>query len=519
MAISWYAESKKFKSPLHVVAAFLFRSRETQVAINQRLREEAKEHRAQLDWYADQLKQHQQKIDALDQRCAEAEKQRDEAMQSVNLPEDRPIGTHGYGARMVSLAINLARSVGFRGAERVLQIVFKWFGLDQNTPAWTSIRNWMQRLGIAELERPLEPTDDMVVLVDHSNQIGTEKVFVVLGIRASKLPPPGEAIKHEDVRVLKVEPASEWKKEDVTRALTEVVDEHGPVYAVVSDGAPELQDGAKCLENGGKAPIVLRDFKHYAANVVKSLIGNDERFKEVEAAIGQTRSAIQQTELAHLRPPTKKPKSRFMNLAATLRWAMMIVWLLKHPEAKGRQSVTSERMTDKLGWVASYAEDFAVWQECQEVVSASLTFINQQGLYRGASGDLRSAIGEPLLHATSKEVATRLTAFVAEAEAPLREGERLPMSTEILESSFGLFKQLEGQHSKGGFTSLLASFPALLKPTTPDAVCEAFARVSHKAVKKWVKENLGSTLTSRRQAAYAEYKNAIKRATLAPAGT
>ena len=147
------------------------------------------------------------------------------------------------------------------------------------------------------------------------------------------------------------------------------------------------------------------------------------------------------------------------------------------------------------------------------------TFINQQGLYRGASGDLRSAIGEPLVHATSKEVAARLTAFVAEAEAPLREGERLPMSTEILESSFGLFKQLEGQHSKGGFTSLLASFPALLKPTTPDAVSEAFARVSHKAVKKWVKENLGSTLTSRRQAAYVEYKNAIKRATLAPAGT
>ena len=107
MATSWYAESKKFKSPIHVVAAFLFRSRETQVAINQRLREEAKEHHAQLDWYADQLKQHQQKIDELDQRCSEAEKQRDEAMQSVNLPEDRPIGTHGYGARMVSLVPQL----------------------------------------------------------------------------------------------------------------------------------------------------------------------------------------------------------------------------------------------------------------------------------------------------------------------------------------------------------------------------------------------------------------------------
>jgi hypothetical protein len=30
------------------------------------------------------------------------------------------------------------------------------------------------------------------------------------------------------------------------------------------------------------------------------------------------------------------------------------------------------------------------------------------------------------------------------------------MSTEILESVFGLYKQLEGQQSRSGFTSLLA---------------------------------------------------------------
>ena len=36
----------------------------------------------------------------------------------------------------------------------------------------------------------------------------------------------------------------------------------------------------------------------------------------------------------------------------------------------------------------------------------------------------------------------------------------MPLSTEILESSFGLYKQLERQHSKGGFTTLLAAFLA-----------------------------------------------------------
>ena len=66
-----------------------------------------------------------------------------------------------------------------------MKTFFAWLGIDQKTPAWTSIRNWLQRLGIAELQRPLEATDDLVVIVDHSNQIGVEKVMVALGIPAS----------------------------------------------------------------------------------------------------------------------------------------------------------------------------------------------------------------------------------------------------------------------------------------------------------------------------------------------
>ncbi len=37
------------------------------------------------------------------------------------------------------------------------------------------------------------------------------------------------------------------------------------------------------------------------------------------------------------------------------------------------------------------------------------------------------------------------------------------MSTEILESSFSLYKQLEKQHSKSGFTSLLLTFPTMAR--------------------------------------------------------
>jgi hypothetical protein len=510
---SWYAKAKKFKSPTYVVAAFLLRSRQSQRELNERLREEIQQRTAECERQARQRHLQQQLIDDLMRRNAELEEQLDEARQAVNLPEDRPLATHGYGARMIALAVNLARSVGLRGAARVIKLFFEWLGLKHKTPSRTTIRDWFQRLGIARMSEPLGDHEDLVIMADHSNQIGAEKVLVMLGVKTSALPEPGQALQHQHIRVLEVKPGRQWKTEDMQREYEALADRYGTPRAVVVDGAVELREGAKCLKKRRPDMIVLGDFKHYAANVMKSLVGKDDRFQEVTSQIGKTRSAIQQTELAHLVPPSSRPKARFMNLAATIRWMTLIVWLLKNPNAAGRAGISDERMQEKLGWVADYADDIAVWQECQDVVSTSVTFINEQYLYQGASAALRTAIGDSLQHTKSQTIAKRLIDFVHDSEQHLRAGERLPMSTEILESSLGLYKQLEGQQSKSGFTSLLACFPALLQPTTPAEIQASFHRVFKSDVDKWTKERFGTTVTSRRQAAFAEHKTASKRAT------
>jgi hypothetical protein len=272
----------------------------------------------------------------------------------------------------------------------------------------------------------------------------------------------------------------------------------------------ELRDGAQCLQKQRPDTIVLQDFKHKAATFLKAMMGGDPRFAEFNTHLGKTRSAIQQTELAHLTPPSQKPKARFMNLAATIEWAAAVLWLLDHPEAKARNSLAPERLEEKLGWLRSFAAELAKWRECQQVVNAGVTFINEQGLFRGAGAQLRAAMGANLAYAASQQLAQRLVDFVTAAEGKLKEGERLPMSTEILESAFALYKQLERQHSKGGFTSLLAGFGALLKPATDESIRHAFSTVSVKDVRRWTRENLGVTLTSKRLATYKEFRSATK---------
>jgi hypothetical protein len=511
---SWIGFRQNVKSRLSALARGLWLSRERRVEQCRQLKQQLAGSQAQVHELQLQCQRERQARDAV---RAQREVERRDAEAAPRLPDDPPLAAHGYGARLISLCVNVARKVGLRAAESVLKIVFEWFGLDQPVPHWTSIRGWMQRLGVAALDEPVEPADDWVWLADHSNQIGTEKALVVLAVRTSQLPQPGAPLKHEDVRVLAVQPGTKWKREDMARVYDKLAERFGAPRAVLVDGAVELRDGADILKTKRSDTIVLGDFKHKAANILSSVVGDDPRFAPFQAQVTRTRATVQQTELAHLVPPGAKPKSRFMNLASTLRWGAMMLWLLAHPEARGRGSISPERMEDKLGWLREYAADVARWGACQRVVSAGVTFINEQGLFRGAADQFQQLVASELTCDASREVARRLTAFLRESEEKLREGERLPLSTEILESSFALYKQLERQHAKGGFTSLLATFGALLRRATPETVRTAFARVSVKDARGWIKQHVTETLNAKRQAAYREFRSTLPRATIRPA--
>lgn len=514
MGLSWTEIGLHFKSPLRVVVQVLWRSRENKAQKCRDLKQQLDEAQGIVARQEAEIQRQAEKIRQLEQqtRRLENEKQR-RAATKVSLPADPRLKGHKFGRRMIRLAVNLARVVGFRPAERVLKIVWEWLGVQEQLPDWTTIRTWLLRVGLATLQESIDPADDWIWMADHSNQIGPEKALVVLGVRAAQLPPPGETLKHEDVHLLAVRPGTAWKREDMGSVYGELAEQYGAPRAVLCDGAVELRDGAKCLQKQRPDTIVLQDFKHKAAIFLKAAMGDHPRFAEFNSHLGKTRSAIQQTELAHLTPPGQKTKARFMNLAATLDWAAMVLWLLDHLQAKAREALAPERLEEKLGWLRSFATELAEWRECQGLVNAGVTFINERGLFRGAGRELGAAFGTNLQYAASRLLSQRLVDFVTAAEGQLQEGERLPMSTEILESTFALYKQLERQHSKGGFTSLLAGFGALLKPATDESIRRAFSKVSVKDVRRWTRQNLGATLTSKRLATYREFRIATKVAT------
>jgi len=515
--VSFYTLGRSFKSPRYVVVASLLKSRGKLKAKARVLIDQVGQLSQKNQQLLDRNRELSERLIQANQRSAQLKQQLDEALTSVNLPHDPPVATHGYGANMISLAVNLGMSVGFRGAERALRIFYDSVGLQQvKTPSHDSICNWSKRLGVASMKQSRErfqSCEKRAILVDHSCQMGKEKLMVVLGVDASRLPEQGQALRREDMQVLEVKSASQWKAEDMHREYESIAERFGEIRQILIDGASELQNGAKSYAQTVPHDIVIqRDAAHYAANQMKSILGKDQNFTKVVSEMGTTRSNVQQTELAFLSPPTPKSKARFMNLSSIIGWMTMMVWLMRHPDADCLAGLDPARLQAKFGWIEDHADQIPIWHECQEVVSKFVTFANKQYLYRGASESLAEAIGE-LKHDKARELRNRLVNFVSESELTLQPDERLPMSTQLLESVFGLYKQVEGQHSKSGFTGLVSCIPMLLRKPTPMMVRESFAQVKMPHVEAWVKENIGTTLISLRRAACVEHRKAAKRAT------
>jgi hypothetical protein len=365
----------------------------------------------------------------------------------------------------------------------------------------------MQRLGLDRM-RNAANEDGGVWLTDHSNQIGKEKVLAIMRVRAWQ---PGAALRLEDLDILMAKPGESWKREDVADAYQATAKRCGVPRAVEMDGAVELREPVATLGNPRQRPLPLRDPKHFLGNRLEALLKKDPHWEAFTKQLGPTRSAVQQTELAHFVPPGFKAKARFMNLQPTLHWASTTLWHLTHPDSQSRRGIAPERMREKLGWLEAFAPHIEQWQECQAVISETLTFLNTEGIFRGVADRLRERVSGLARGAMAKELVDRTVKFLDEHTTNLKDGERLPMSTEIVESAFGKYKQLEKQQSKGGFTHLLLTFPVLLRATTPEEVTASFARVRVTDVKQWVKENMPQTLTAKRQLVFREANPKTKR--------
>jgi hypothetical protein len=152
--------------------------------------------------------------------------------------------------------------------------------------------------------------------------------------------------------------------------------------------------------------------------------------------------------------------------------------------------ITADWTREKLGWLQGYRAALGEWSGYQALIDGTLDFVRRRGLYAGAGFDLAAAL--PPAPGSAGELREELIHFVPCESLKARPGERLPGTTEVLESCFGKLKALEDGQSKSGFTGLVLSLGAMVSDWTAEAIGEALERCRIRDVAEWCRKIFGT---------------------------
>jgi hypothetical protein len=396
------------------------------------------------------------------------------------------------------ISMILHASVSLRGSSRVLEIIWKFLGLDAPVPSWSCARLWLLRLAYFKLTREKEKASDWVWIIDHTVQIGSEKCLVILGLRLSSMPPAGKCLSYEDVEPLAVIPTKESNGPIVARQLEEIVAVTGAPRQMIADKGSDIAAGMREFCEKHTQTCTTYDIKHKTASVLKRELKDDERWKSFCEHCTQTANKVRQTDLAFLAPPSQRAKGRYMSMDDLICWGVKTQAFVGACGGKERL-LDPAQVEEKLGWIKEYREDLSQWEALWTLISEAESFVRNQGLYRGARQDLKDRLAFLAPTEQTKRIRKELLSFVARESRKAKAHERLLGSSEIIESVFGKLKHLEKNQANSGFTALVLTVAAIVSKTTSEVIRAAMETVRTKDVIEWCREKFGKSVQAKRK--------------------
>jgi len=422
--------------------------------------------------------------------------------QSATLNDKAAHHSYSIGHVLLFLNLVLVGANGLRTASKSLSVMTDFLGLPLDVPSWDSGRLWLMRVGYYKLHRPKAQADDWIWIIDFSVQLGKEKCLVILGVRQSELPPEGQALRHQDMEPITLEPVTQANGDVVYQKLEEAVAKTGAPRAIVSDRGPDVNAGIKRFCQAHQETTAIYDIKHKVALLLKHRLEKDECWNEFSACASRLKKQLQQTEFSHLTPPALRVKARYMNLEERINWAQRALLVL--------DNITDDtsRLKETLSCLEKFRPVIDEWGEMHEVVKTVEQFVSTHGLSQDTPLKLALHFKQQarLKYTVNRQLRHELLRFMRTQAAQCRINERLPGSSEVIESVFGKQKYLEGEQSKSGFTGLLLALPAMVAELNAGIVKQALESTPVKVVREWTRKYLGDTVQAKRRQIFSAYQ-------------
>jgi hypothetical protein len=397
-----------------------------------------------------------------------------------------------------SLALVLRTATHLRRVAEVLALSWSWWADGSSVGTYYSVRLWLMRLGLYQLNRPKEQADDWMWIIDHTMMVGERKCLIILGIRQSAWNAKDRILSHEDVDIIDLQPVTESTGEVVYRQMEAATEKTGVPRAICSDDGRDLHRGIALFREAHPATVWMYDIKHKTACLLKHDLENDAGWQEFVGQVNRFKQRVSVTPLACLLPPQLRGKARYMSVDVLVDWAEKHLPLLDRPEVLMQFGLDAAIVEEKLGWLREYCPQLRRWREMLDVIETTEHYVRHEGIHRQAADELAVLLPKPRSTA-ARSLRQQLLAFIQQEAQQAGKGEHLLGSSEVLESIIGKFKCVAGERGQHGLTGMVLSIGALVGHVTVEAVQAALADVSNQNVWDWCKTNLGTTVQSLRR--------------------
>jgi hypothetical protein len=410
---------------------------------------------------------------------------------------------HHYSVETIQIAVQQVVRCGnsYRGVEKTFELYKE---LLAEAPSFSSIRKWLVRLGLYELNREKERRDDWIFIVDLTVELGTEKGLVVLGVSQQLLEqvifPSRRGLQHQDVQILAVEILRSTKGEVIEQKLTEITQKFGRPKQIIADRGSDIQRGIKLYKQNYPDVIYTYDVTHAMALFLKHELRNCEKYQSFIQQCNQCRKQLQQTELSFLAPPSQRSQCRYFNVEKLLDWAEN---LLNSPLdilanlVPIEPNILNSKLKDKFAWLASYQGQLRHWKQMVQMTRTVETHIKRSGLNQ----EIFSLIQQHLtVEAISLEgFSQKILEYLRQETSQIQPGQTLLMTSDVLESLFGKYKQFLSRSPQKQIGQTFLSICLSTMNLTTLVVKEALETVRFLDVEDWSAQVFGQSMLSKRR--------------------
>ena len=311
----------------------------------------------------------------------------------------------------------------------------------------------MKKLGLSvyEEDRKAKPGQKYAMVIDESIMVNKEKLLLMLGIPAEHL---GRPVNHGDVIILHMEAGAQFAGDDICKSIQNVSTNVGnnPEY-IVSDQGHNLVNG---IRKSGVPSV--SDMSHAMGNIVKHRYGKTNDFKGLTTLLGNIQLQYHLTDKAFLLPPNMRSICRFMNMASSVEWAQRMISVY---------DTLSQELKDAYACLLDYKELIAELAIAIDAVKHVEDKCKNDGYnLKNHIGCRKYIIKHVIGNANNRRavLGIDMLGYLDQQKMLLTDDSKnLNISSDIIESHFGIFKMKMSPNKLYGITPFLLFLPLYTK--------------------------------------------------------